>query len=105
MKISKVIHRKEAYLGAIEARVNYSVAGIGIKSIVYDDLDKLENEWTVYGNGKLIRKRDQQIARVDITVSYQDGRGQKVDSYDDLAIFKRHWISKDKFFEWERPKK
>ncbi len=101
MRINKVIHRKEACLGAMDAVVSYQVPGGARESIVYDDLDMLEKDWKIHGDGLLASKAKPQIARVEIKVSYQDGRGQKIDTYRDLEFFKKVWQSKNKFFEWK----
>lgn len=104
MRDNKIIHREDAYLGAMEATISYSIVGKGRESVVYDDLDKLDTQWKPYGNG-LVKSQNGRTAKIEIKVFYQDGRGQRVDKYCDLAVFKRHWQSKAQFFKWERPKK
>lgn len=104
MRDNKIIHREEAYLGAMEATISYSIVGKGRESVVYDDLDKLDMQWKPYGNGLVKSQNGPRTAKIEIKVFYQDGRGQRVDKYCDLAVFKRHWQSKTQFFKWEGPK-
>lgn len=105
MRDNKIIHREHAYLGAMEATISYSIVGKGRESVVYDDLDKLDMQWKSYGNGLVKSQNGPRTARIEIKVFYQDGRGQRMDKYCDLAMFKRHWQSKNQFFKWERPKR
>ena len=78
MRDNKIIHKEEAYLGAMEATISYSIVGKGRESVVYDDLDKLDTQWKPYGNG-LVKSQNGRTAKIEIKVFYQDGRGQRAE--------------------------
>lgn len=102
MRIKNVVHREEAYLGAVVVTVKTKIKGRTYLE-KYESLSPLLEQWEVVRNDDyyILDRQDAIIATVDIWVYYNDGRKQQKDNYKSLKKFLEVWQDKEEFFKWE----
>lgn len=105
MRVKNVVHREEAYLGAVVVTVKAKINGVVINE-KFESLPPLLEEWELIGNDDnyILDRQDAIIATTDIWVYYNDGRKQQKDNYKSLKKFLEVWQDKEEFFKWEGKK-
>ena len=99
MRIKNVVHRKEAYLGSAEIKVEFRNDDTRYVQN-YDTIPQLLNEWQPHpDNPELVLETVAGAeGKCNIRVYYQDGRRQQNDKYTSLSEFLKIWQDQDEFF-------